>query len=221
MEENEVIGTFEGQRPDIDEKGSCKVYKSLCDDTIYLCWVNSDDTTCIVEDMSTRLFDKYTEHDLLWAFGTKKPPSTSELPAVVPQSSQNIVEDLTHIDQERPCVVPVEEAHIQIPKRQIDLERTLYHELKDLYSSTNEKKEYEVPYDNETNSNELTVEPFAYPRHNPDCNNIESVNRTRRHDFVVKGSYQKNFKLLYRYDQMGAIAKMFTVQFIIIHRLYY
>ena len=201
MEKNELIGKFDGQRPDKAEEGSCQVYKSLCDDVIYLCWLNADGTTCTVEEMTSRLFDKYHDHDLLWTTGTKKPPA-SAVPAIVPQSSTTVVEDLTQ-----------EEEFIHIPTKQAQLERTLYHGLKELYSYSNEKREYEVPYDNETNSNELTVEPFAYPRHNPDCNNIEATNRTSRHDFVVKGSYRKDFKLLYRYDQMGAISKMCSVQF--------
>ena len=73
---NQLIGYFEGSPPTEDKIDSeCEVYKSYEDDIIFLCWIISQDQ-CVVESMSTALFDKYDSHGLVWAKGTRRPNSS-------------------------------------------------------------------------------------------------------------------------------------------------
>ena len=204
MKENEAIGRFEGQRPDLAEEGSCAVYKSLCGDVIYLCWESSDTTTCVVEQMSIRLFDKYVDHDLLWVLGAKSRPISSVAAVTLPHV------DLTlELPEDHDSKL---ENFIWIPEKTAAMEKNMYHDLRELYTNPSTARAYyEVPYDNETNENELNVQAFTHPAHNSDVNNPESMNKSSRHDFIEYGSHGEGFQLLLRYDRLGAIAKIFDV----------
>jgi len=98
----------------------------------------------------------------------------------------------------------------------------MYHDLRELYTRPNEVRPYyEVPYDNETNENELNVQAFTHPAHNSDISNPESVNRTSRHDFIEWGSHGEGYQLLLRYDRLGAIAKVFEMNGSKVHRVFF
>jgi hypothetical protein len=74
--------------------------------------------------------------------------------------------------------------------------------LKDLYKGPSTKIEYRVQYEN---GNSLILQLFFYPLYN---NDFSFMTGRRRYDYIVKGSYDENVKLLYRYDKMGAVTKI-------------
>lgn len=95
---------------------------------------------------------------------------------------------------------------VHIPPQQLEMEKHIYQSLKKLYSKSRECTEHEVVFkDNST----LTLLPFTYP----DVNMIvTTTQRHSRHDYIKKGTYEnENFKILYRYDQMGAVTKIVKV----------